>query len=57
VPLQELLVRRIWDPAAYPKWLVFEVEGRLQIRPRQYLVAKHLMENPGAICQLNMGGW
>eukprot|EP00775_Hariotina_reticulata_P004976 gene4976-5218_t len=51
----ELLVKRMWDPAKYPKWLVFEVEGQLQIRPSQYQVAQQLMDNPGAITQLNMG--
>eukprot|EP00775_Hariotina_reticulata_P001980 gene1980-2302_t len=51
----ELLVKRLWDPAKYPKWLVFEVEGQLQIRPSQYQVAQQLMNNPGAITQLNMG--
>eukprot|EP00882_Tetradesmus_deserticola_P023299 GHRQ01025352.1.p1 GENE.GHRQ01025352.1~~GHRQ01025352.1.p1 ORF type:complete len:119 (-),score=47.40 GHRQ01025352.1:254-610(-) len=53
--LQELLVHRTWDPAAHPKWLVFEVEGQLQIRPAQYDIAQHLLANPGAIMQLNMG--
>ena len=27
----------------------------LQIRPAQHLVAQHLIRNPGAIVQLNMG--
>ncbi|KAG2492072.1 hypothetical protein HYH03_009568 [Edaphochlamys debaryana] len=55
--VQELLVRRVWDVRAHPQWLVFEVEGRLQIRPQQYAVAAHLMDpaNAGAIAQLNMG--
>ena len=54
-PLQELLVHRTWDVSLHPEWLVFEAEGQLQIRPDQYTVARHLMDNPGAICQLNMG--
>ncbi|KAG2494611.1 hypothetical protein HYH03_007376 [Edaphochlamys debaryana] len=55
--VQELLIRRVWDVRAHPQWLVFEVEGRLQIRPQQYAVAAHLMDpaNAGAIAQLNMG--
>jgi hypothetical protein len=48
-------VHRIWDPSAHPKWLAFEVEGQLQIRPAQYHVAQLLMQQPGAIAQLNMG--
>ncbi|KAJ1474779.1 hypothetical protein T484DRAFT_1830922 [Baffinella frigidus] len=39
----------------FPHWLVFEVEQQLQIRGNQYTVARHLMENKGAITQLNMG--
>ncbi|GLC49187.1 thioredoxin-disulfide reductase [Pleodorina starrii] len=53
--IRELLVRRTWNPAQYPQWLVFEVEGQLQIRPEQEAVARHLMSHPGAIAQLNMG--
>lgn len=49
-------MRREWSPAQHPCWLVFEAEQRLQIRPAQYKVAQHLMDNPGAICQLNMVG-
>jgi hypothetical protein len=53
--LQELQVHRTWDPAAHPKWLVFEVEGQLQIRPAQYNLAQLLMGRAGSITQLNMG--
>lgn len=53
---QELRAHHTWDPTAHPEWLVFEAEGQLQIRPQQYQIARHLMENPGAISQLNMGG-
>eukprot|EP00878_Enallax_costatus_P005957 GHUV01006249.1.p1 GENE.GHUV01006249.1~~GHUV01006249.1.p1 ORF type:complete len:2036 (+),score=737.34 GHUV01006249.1:1069-7176(+) len=53
--VQELLVYRKWDVAQHPKWLVFEVEGQLQIRPAQYDIAEHLITHPGAIMQLNMG--
>ena len=48
-------MHRTWSAAAHPQWLVFEVEGQLQIRPAQYHVAQHLMADPGAIAQLNMG--
>ncbi len=48
-------MHRTWDPAQHPAWLVFEVEGRLQIRPQQHAIAQHLMGHPGAIAQLNMG--
>ncbi|KAG2488308.1 hypothetical protein HYH03_013158 [Edaphochlamys debaryana] len=55
--VEELQCRRVWDVRAHPKWLVFEAEGRLQIRPRQYALAAHLMDpaHAGAIAQLNMG--
>ncbi|GIL75394.1 hypothetical protein Vretifemale_5196 [Volvox reticuliferus] len=55
IDLAELLIRRTWDVSQHPQWLVFEVEGQLQIRPEQYTVARHLMLNPGSIAQLNMG--
>ncbi len=48
-------MHRTWDPAQNPQWLVFEVEGRLQIRPQQHAIAQLLMGHPGAIAQLNMG--
>lgn len=48
-------MHRTWDVTVHPKWLVFEVEGQLQIRPAQYETAQHLMTHPGAIMQLNMG--
>ncbi|MEW5310745.1 MAG: hypothetical protein WDW38_002512 [Sanguina aurantia] len=53
--IQELSVRRTWDVALHPQWLVFEAEGQLQIRPAQYTIANTLINNPGAIAQLNMG--
>lgn len=52
---QELQTKRTWNPAEHVEWLVFEVEGQLQIRPAQYSVAKLLMDDPGAVSQLNMG--
>ncbi|KAL1498573.1 hypothetical protein AB1Y20_013890 [Prymnesium parvum] len=51
--LQE--VGREWNLQDHPEWLVFEVEQRLQIRKLQYRVARYLMENPGAVTQVNMG--
>jgi hypothetical protein len=53
--LRELRNKRIWSTTKYPKWLVFEAEGNIQIRPEQYLVARHLLDNPSSISQLNMG--
>lgn len=53
--IQELEVKRNWSVKEHTEWLVFEVEGCLQIRPKQYDVAKSLIDNPGAIVQLNMG--
>jgi len=52
-------MNRTWEPKEHPQWLAFEVEGRLKIRPAQHRVAQYLMDNPGAILQLNMGeaGW
>lgn len=46
---------RCWDVQAHPEWLVFEIEGGLQIRPVQYQVAKKLVDDPGSMVQLNMG--
>jgi hypothetical protein len=39
----------------HPYWLVFEFEGLLQVRPEQYAMARHLIDNPGVVSQLNMG--
>jgi hypothetical protein len=52
---QELQVHRTWSVDDHPAWLVFEMEGGLQIRPAQHWVAAYLMEHPGSIVQLNMG--
>jgi hypothetical protein len=48
-------VHHTWDVTRHPRWLVFEVEGRLQIRPLQHRIAQTLIANPGAVVQLNMG--
>ncbi|KAJ3130146.1 hypothetical protein HK100_008218 [Physocladia obscura] len=52
--LKEIFVRE-WSVENNPTWLVFEVEGELQIRPNQYSVARQLINNPRSIVQLNMG--
>eukprot|EP00752_Nemacystus_decipiens_P003638 g3353.t1 len=52
---QEMQVTRTWNPTEHPKWLAFEAESGLQIRPAQAEVALHMMNNPGEIVQLNMG--
>ncbi|KAI8821026.1 uncharacterized protein EV422DRAFT_595226 [Fimicolochytrium jonesii] len=51
----ELQQKREWSTKEHPRWLVFEVEGRISIRPIQYVVARHQIENAGFITQLNMG--
>ena len=62
---QELTNKRAWSSAEHPEWLAFEVLQRVEIRHRQYVVAKHMLENAGrhgmrggdrgAVVQLNMG--
>ena len=62
---QELRNKRAWEPSQHPEWLAFEVLQGLEIRHRQYVVAKHMLDNhgspgmgeqaKGAIIQLNMG--
>jgi hypothetical protein len=53
--LKEVASYRIWDTTQYPAWLVFEVENGIQIRPEQFVIARHLLNHPGHIVQLNMG--
>ncbi|UIZ28931.1 hypothetical protein KXD40_007205 [Peronospora effusa] len=53
--VDELVNTRQWQSTEYPYWLAFEVEGRLQIRHEQYVIARHLIDRPGTVCQLNMG--
>jgi hypothetical protein len=52
---RELLVTRTWDAEQHPQWLAFEADGALQIRPDQCAVVQAVLDNPGAIVQLNMG--
>ncbi|CAI5705089.1 unnamed protein product [Peronospora farinosa] len=53
--VDELVNTRQWQSTEFPYWLAFEVEGRLQIRHEQYVIARHLIDRPGTVCQLNMG--
>jgi hypothetical protein len=46
---------REWNPFEHPKWLAFEVEQQMQIRPCQYSIVRQLLEKPGSCTQLNMG--
>ncbi|KAI8839963.1 hypothetical protein BJ741DRAFT_647146 [Chytriomyces cf. hyalinus JEL632] len=52
--VKDIFVRK-WSIREFPKWLVFEVEGGLQIRPNQYATALQMMDKPSSIVQLNMG--
>ncbi|KAE9035103.1 hypothetical protein PR002_g7757 [Phytophthora rubi] len=53
--VDELVNVREWQSTEFPYWLAFEVEGRLQIRHEQFVIAQHLINRPGTVCQLNMG--
>ncbi|GMF14764.1 unnamed protein product [Phytophthora lilii] len=53
--IDELVNVRQWSSTEFPFWLAFEVEGRLQIRHEQFVIAQHLIKSPGTVCQLNMG--
>jgi Protein of unknown function (DUF3638) len=53
--LSELTCVRKWSPSEHPKWIAFEVEQCLQIRPDQYSIFKQLVTTTGGIFQLNMG--
>jgi Protein of unknown function (DUF3638) len=53
--LAELTCIRRWDPKQHPRWIAFEVEQGLQIRPDQYCIIEQLLKTPGGILQLNMG--
>ncbi|KAK1946350.1 hypothetical protein P3T76_001903 [Phytophthora citrophthora] len=53
--VDELRNIRQWQSENYPYWLAFEVEGRLQIRHEQFIIARHLIDRPGTVCQLSMG--
>lgn len=51
--VKELRCWRSWDPAHYPAWLAFELDGSLQIRPEQHALADCVMRNADAIVQMN----
>lgn len=53
--LDELQCVREWTPTSHPRWLAFEVEQQIQIRPDQYRTVQLLLKNPGTMVQLNMG--
>jgi hypothetical protein len=59
--LQELESRRMWDTYEHPRWLAFELEFGLQIRPKQHFVAQRMIDSSTAgdgvqpVVQLNMG--
>eukprot|EP00961_Rhodomonas_salina_P257695 3482550-Rhodomonas_salina.1 len=53
--LQEIQAKRTWSVHEHPDWLLFEVEGRIRIRPRQFEITKQALATPGSIQQLNMG--
>lgn len=54
--VQELRCTRIWKHSDYPRWLAFEVEQQLQIRPEQFKTVQQLLQRPcGSVIQLNMG--
>lgn len=55
VLLTEIQCSREWSPFRYPRWLAFEVEQQLQIRPNQYSIVRQLQETSGSVIQLNMG--
>jgi hypothetical protein len=51
----ELECIRKWKPTQHVRWLAFEVEQQIQIRPHQFVVVKQLQNKPGSVIQLNMG--
>jgi hypothetical protein len=53
--VKEIMAKRVWDPLTHPEWLAFEVDSDLRIRPQQYAIACEMLDNPGAVVQLNMG--
>ncbi|CAJ1952432.1 unnamed protein product [Cylindrotheca closterium] len=54
--VRELECTRIWNPRRFPRWVAFEVEQQLQIRPEQFKTVSQLLQKPkGSLIQLNMG--
>lgn len=58
---QELESQRVWSTHDHPRWLMFELEFGLQIRPKQHFVAKSMIDSCAGedrvqpVVQLNMG--
>lgn len=58
---QELESRRVWSTHDHPRWLTFELEFGLQIRPKQHFVAQSMIDSCSGedrvqpVVQLNMG--
>jgi hypothetical protein len=46
---------RQYSTMEHPYWMIYEFEGLLQIRPEQFQIARHLIDRPGVVSQLNMG--
>jgi hypothetical protein len=53
--VQEFCCIREWQPVSHLRWLAFEVEQQLQIRPNQYEVVRQLQHTPCSLMQLIMG--
>jgi len=58
--IAEVRNEREWSTSEHPWWLVFEVDQQIQVRTKQYRVAKALLKallegRSGAVAQLNMG--
>lgn len=53
--IAELDCIRGWCPFEHPRWLAFEVEQQLQIRPYQFSIVDQLLHDRGSLVQLNMG--
>jgi hypothetical protein len=55
----ELETQRVWSASEHPRWLAFELEFGLQIRPKQFFVANRMIASSSAglqpVVQLNMG--
>jgi hypothetical protein len=43
----DLLNQQQWRSSEHPEWLALQLLQRIQIRPRQYTVAKQLLDNLG----------
>jgi hypothetical protein len=50
--IRELKTVRVWDSFSHPRWLAFEVDCGIQIRPEQFEVAHKVIEGNGDIFQV-----